>query len=143
MKRTDLIIKSNLSKANAQPLDSKQLMAVETSMSEFALIKIQEFREQENKSAAIEAVGLFPALIKGEWKMWLRKRSFLKAKKLAQKMANIERRPFYVIRSTEISYIVQSSQTARELRKRGVYKKNVNAIKLRETSDYVANPINR
>ena len=140
MKRTDLIIKSNLSKANASNLDGKQLIAVENAMNEFAIIKIGEYREQENKSAAIEAVSLFPALIKGEWKMWLRKRSFIKAKKLAQKRADIERRPVHVVRASEISYAIQSSKDVRDLKKKGVYKKSVNFKVMDETSDFTAWP---
>ena len=124
-------------------LDSRQNNAVQSAMILYANRMIDEYRREENKSVNLEAIKLFPSLWKAEFKLWLRKRSFLKAKKLAQGYADIEGRPFYVIRATEISYVVQSTKKVRELKRRRFYRKNVTAITMQDTADFTAYPQNR
>jgi len=120
--------------------DQMQTTAVASAMIDYAARMIDEYKQNERKSVNLEAIKLFPALFVGEWKLWLRKRSFLKAKKAAQIQADIEGRPFYVIRSTQIAYVIQSTQKVRELKRRRFYRKNVTAMKMQEVADYTANP---
>lgn len=120
--------------------DSRQSNAAQSAMLLYAARMIDEYKQNENKSVNLEAIKLFPALFVGEWKLWLRKRSFLKAKKAAQIQADIEGRPFYVIRSTQIAYVIQSTKKVRELKRRRFYRKNVTAIKMQEVADYTATP---
>lgn len=126
-----------------EKLNESQKQACYSAMTHYAALKIDEYRSSENKSVNLEAIKLFPALWKGDFKLWLRKRSFLKSKSQAQIKADIEGRPFYVIRATEISYVVQSTLDARILRKKRFYAKDVNSQKLIETSDCVCYPSNR
>lgn len=121
--------------------DSRQHNAIQSAMQIYAMRVLAEYREAENKSVNLEAIKLFPALYKGQFKLWLRKRSFLKAKKAAQIQADIENRPFYVIRSTQIAYVVQSTEVARNLTRRRIYRKGTNAIKMNNTADFTAYPI--
>lgn len=136
------ILNSKLS-IQEETLNNGQRTACYSAMTHYAAVKVQEYINAQSKSVNLEAIKLFPALFYGQWKLWLRKRSFIKSKKKAQDLANIENRPFYVIRSTEIAYVVQSTLVARSLKKRGIYGKDATAIKLQETADYVAYPIRK
>lgn len=133
------ILNSNLSKRNTK-LDGNQTAAAVESMVDYSVRTIDMFKQNETKAANIEAIKLFPALIRGEIKMWYRKRAFLKAKKLAQQKADIEGRPVHVVRASEISYAIQSSKDVRNLKKAGVYKKSVNFKVMDETADFTAWP---
>lgn len=124
-------------------LNNAQRAACYSAMTEYAAKKIDEYISNQSKSVNLEAIKLFPALFLGEWRLWLRKRSFLKAKKAAQIQADIENRPFYVIRSTEIAYVVQSTLVVRNLKRRRIYGRHATAIKMRETADFVATPKGR
>jgi len=133
------ILKSRAS-INDVEFTGMQTTVAYLAMIDYAALKVQEYRTSESKSVNLEAIKLFPALFLGDWKLWLRKRSFLKAKKQAQTEADIEGRPFYVIRATQIKYSVQSTEVARELTRRRVYKKGTNSIVLNKTADYTAYP---
>lgn len=133
------ILNSKISLQDEQ-LNDAQRMACYSAMTHYATLKIDEYRSSENKAIKLEAIKLFPALWKGDFKLWLRKRAFIKAKKEAQIRANTEGRPVHVIRSTEIAFVVQSTKEVRQLKKVGIYKKNVDAIKMQETADYTAYP---
>ena len=130
------------SKASIQGVEftEPQRTAAYAAMVSYAAAKIDDYRSAESKAVNIEATKLFPALLRGEFKLWLRKRSFIKAKKLAQIRADIENRPVHVVRSSEIGFAVQSTAEVRQLRKTGVYKKEVTAIKMNEVADYTAYP---
>lgn len=134
------VLRSQLSIYNTK-LDPDQYRAVEMAMVEFGGRAVTDYRDQEAKSVKLEAIKLFPALWKGEFKLWLRKRAFIKAKKEAQIRANTENRPVHVVRSSEIAFVVQSTKEVRQLKKVGIYKKNVDAIKMNETADYTAYPL--
>ena len=133
------ILTSEKSKFNVT-LDAAQNNAVQSAMHIYAMRMVDKYRANETKAINIEAVKLFPALFRGEWKMWLRKRAFLKAKKLAQIRANAENRPVHVIRSSEIAFVVQSTKEVRQLKRVGIYKKNVDAIKMNDAADFTAYP---
>lgn len=133
------ILASEKSKFNVT-FDSAQNNAIQSAMNIYAGRVLDDYREAESKRAKIEAIRLFPALIKGEIKLWLRKRSFIKAKKTAQIRANIENRPVHVVRSSEIAFVVQSAKEVRQLKKVGIYKKNVDAIKMNSAADFTAWP---
>jgi len=133
------ILASEKSKFNVT-FDSSQNNAIQSAMNIYAGRVLNDYREAESKRANIEAITLFPALLSGEWKLWLRKRAFIKAKKIAQKRADIENRPVHVVRSTEITFVVQSTKEVRQLKKVGVYKKNVDAITMNSAADFTAYP---
>lgn len=136
------IIKSKASIFNTS-FEAIQYRAIEESCKEYAKRRLMDYQEQLNKAASIESIKLFPALFRGEVNLWLRKLSFVRAKKMAQTKANSENRPVYVIRMSDIAYSIQSTKEARDLRKKGVYDKNVNAIRLHESADFVAYPKNK
>lgn len=121
-------------------LGNAQRAACYSAMTEYSAKKIDEHISNQSKSVNLEAIKLFPALWYGQWRLWLRKRSFLINKKKAQIQADIENRPFYVIRSTEIAYVVQSTLVVRNLKRRKIYGRHATAIKMRETADFVATP---
>lgn len=133
------ILKSKASILNVK-IEGAQATAAELAMIEFATKKIQEYKASESKAINLEAIKLFPALLSGEWKLWLRKRAFIKAKKAAQIRANIEGRPVHIVRSSEIAFVVQSTKEVRQLKKVGIYKKNVDAIKMNSAADFTAWP---
>ena len=118
----------------------KQQFAAQLAMIEYSTYKVNEYKESERKSVNLEAINLFKSLFVGDWKLFLRKLAFIKAKKSAQIRADIENRPFYVIRATEISYVVQSTLEVRNLKRRKIYGRHATAIRLRETADFVATP---
>lgn len=133
------ILRSNASKLDVALSEDQQMVAI-GAMRDYALRYADQLLSEQNKSVNLEAIKLFPALFVGEWKLWLRKRSFLKAKKAAQIQADIEGRPFYVIRSTQIAYVIQSTKKVRELKRRRFYRKNVTAMKMQEVADFTAYP---
>lgn len=134
-----LILKSNASQFNVE-FDERQTKAAEFAMNDYALRSIDKFRDKQNQAEFKNIGSFFWSLFMGDLMLWKRKRAFLKAKKQAIALADIENRPFYVIRATDTSYVVQSTLVARNLRKRGVYDKKVNAVKLLETADFTAWP---
>ena len=136
------ILNSKLS-LQGEKLSDAQRTACYHAMIEYSARKVDEYRASESKSVNLEAIKLFPALLKGEWKLYLRKRAFIKAKKAAQIRANIEGRPVHVVRSTDIAFVVQSTKEVRQLKKVGIYKKNVDAITMNSVADYTAYPQNK
>jgi hypothetical protein len=135
---TKLILLSRLK--TFEGLSDNQIHAIQLAMIDYSAKMVGENQKRINKEAVKEALKLFPSLWKGDIVLWLRSRSFAKAKKHAQINANTENRPYYVIRKSNIAYLVQSSLEARNCRKRGIYDKKVNAIKLTETADFTAYP---
>lgn len=142
MTQANDILRSNTSKLNVT-LDSRQQQAATMAMIDFAARKVNEYRQSERKEINLEAVKLFPALLVGDWKLWLRKRAFRKACKQAKVRAEIENRKMYIIRSTEIAYIILSTLEVEQNKKVRVFGKNVDAIKLHETADKVVYPPKR
>lgn len=135
----DDVLDSSLSIAGIT-LDERQRNAVQAAMYNYSARTVENFEREQNKAAVKEALRLFPALFKGQIMLYLRKKAFEKTKKQAQIEADIDGRPYYVIRSGVISYIIQSSREAKALKRRGVYKKNVNSLVLSETADCVCYP---
>lgn len=119
---------------------SLQRKAIESAMHEYSIVFLKSYQADQNKEVNLEAIKLFPSLWKGSFRLWLRKRSFRICKKEADAEAIIQNRPMYVIRATQIKYIVESSQVARELTKRRFYKKGTNSVVLTKTADYTAYP---
>lgn len=139
MRATQEILRSKMSINDCQ-MDSKQLMTAEQAMFDFGKRQIDEFVRRQNKVELKSIGSFFWSLLVGDIMLWKRKKAFVRAKKKADTLANIENRPFYVIRQSETSYVVQSTLVARTLRKRGVYRKDVNSVKLHQTADYTAYP---
>lgn len=121
-------------------LDDKIRTVALGAMLEYAARVVERRQESENKAINLEAIHLFPALWKGQWKLFLRKRAFLKAKKTAQERANIENRPVHVLRLTDITYSVQSTREVRDMRKAGAYKDKHTSIKVYEMADATLYP---
>lgn len=139
MRPTQEILRSKMSINDCQ-MDSKQLITAEQAMFDYAKRQIDEFVRKQNKVELKSIGSFFWSLFVGDIMLWKRKKAFLRAKNKADKLAVIENRPFYVIRQSETSYVVQSTLVARNLKKRGVYHKNVTSIILHETADYVSTP---
>lgn len=139
MRATQEILRSKMSMNDCQ-MDSKQLMTAEQAMFDFGKRQIDEFVRRQNKVELKSIGSFFWSLLVGDIMLWKRKKAFVRAKKKADTLADIENRPFYVIRQSETSYVVQSTLVARNLKKRGVYHKNVTSVKLHETADYTAYP---
>lgn len=133
------ILRSQLSLYNTK-LDPDQYRAVEMAMVEFGGRAVVDYRDQETKGIKLEAIKLFPALWRGDLKLWLRKMAFRKACKQAKTRAEVENRKMYIIRSTEIAYIILSTLEVEQNKKVRVFGKNVDAIKLHETADKVVYP---
>ena len=134
------ILKSKMSIHNAGPFTPAQRDAALITAIEYADVRVNEYRAAESKAITIESIRLLPALWKGEYKLWLRKRSFVKAKKAAQIRANIENRPIHVLRVTDVSYTIQSTREVRDLKKAGVYKDRKTSIKVYEMADATMYP---
>lgn len=138
MTQFDHILKSKLSICNADMLDSKQRIAVEETVAEFTAIKINKYRSEQNKEVALEAIKLFPAILKGQLILWLRKRAFKRACKEAFRLACLEGYKHYVIRSSTTKYVIMSTLDVRKNKQLRIFGKNVDAVKLEETAAYVA-----
>lgn len=135
----DLILTSELSKYDTV-LEPKQKVAVMFAMLRYSEHSVDQYRRKETKAINLEAVKLFPALLKGDYKMWLRKRAYKKAVKMAQKRADTENRKIYCIRTTDIAYTTLSTSEVKAAKKAGVFDKKVNALMLHETADFIAYP---
>ena len=73
--------------------------------------------------------------------MWLRKKRFQRAKRLAQERANLENRKMYCIRSSDIKYEILSTRDIEYNKKLQIFGKNVDFRMLSEMSDFIAFPI--
>ena len=133
------ILKSKESMFNVT-FDQMQLNAAMEAMTDYAIRAVTHDRQSENKAAIKEAVKLFPALWKGDIILWLRRRSFLKVKKQAQINADLQNRPFYIVRSTRISYVMQSTLNVDNLKRRRIYRKDVTAMKMQKIADWTVYP---
>ena len=133
------IVKSEESKANIF-LNKKETLVALKSMLVYGERAIDNYRKSESKEVKLEAVKLFPSLLKGNYKMWLRKRSFLKAKKMAQQRANIENRKVYCIRSSEIEYTLLSTQDVLHGKRLNLFGKKVGFLELTAAADFIAMP---
>ena len=135
----NMILRSCESKANVV-LDHKQKNAAYSAMLIYAERMIENYRRNENKAINIEAVKLFPSLFRGEFKLWLRKRAFLKGKNMAQRKANIENRKCYLIRSSDIAYTILSTKDVEHNKRVKILGKSVNSMQLTQAADFVAMP---
>ena len=135
----DLILKSVLSQRD-ETLTHKQTIAVREAIAQYAILAIDRYRSNETKAVALEAVKFFPSLFRMELKLWLRKVSFVRAKKLAINRAEIENRKMYVIRNTDIKYVVISTGEVGSLKKMIKYKGAMDFLTLSKISDYIAYP---
>ena len=133
----NLIIKSKASIFNVE-FDAMQYSAINSAMTEYAVRKVDKYRANENKAVVLEAISLFPALWKGHFKLWLRKRAFLRAKKMAQLQADTDGYKVYVIRSSDIAYKLMSTLDVRHNKRLRVFGKFVDAIVLEETASFTA-----
>lgn len=137
--KIDLILKSKLSQRDVK-LNDTQTIAVREAMMEYGIHLVESYRSNETKAVSLEAVSFFPALLKGEIKLWFRKISFKRAKKIAISRASIERLKMYVVRVTDIKYMVFSTNQIDHLKKLKKFKKNVDFRALSEVSDFIAFP---
>ena len=134
-----LILASHLSKRN-EALTTNQRVAVENAIMECVMHSVDEYRANEAKAINKEAIGLIPALARGQLKLWIRNWYFARAKKQAQIMANIQNRKVYVIRSSDVAYALLSNKDVEMNKRTGLLDKNADALRLHETADYIAFP---
>ena len=133
------ILKSKESIHNVT-FDVQERNAIYRAMVEYSARQVAEFKTREIKG---ELPNLFKILFKMTWDNWIlyfRKLAFKRAKRAAQLRAYTENRKIYVIRKSQISYILLSTFEVEQNKKLRILGKNVDAIKLTATADYVAYP---
>ena len=135
----EIILNSFESQADLK-LAGKERSVALSAMIKYGERAVDNYRKNEAQEIKLEAVKLFPALFTGQFKMWLRKVSFKMAKKKAIRRAKIENRKIYVIRSSDIAYTLLSTADVRMGKKIKALKKNVGALQLTETADFIAYP---
>lgn len=135
--KAQMILRSKASIFNTK-FDSMQVLAAEQAMIVFANDQIDEFSKEQNKEVAFEAVKLFPALVKKQFILWLRKKSFLLACKEAQLRADTEGFKCFVIRSSRIGYTILNTLDIDLNKKIRVLGKDVDAIELEKTASFTA-----
>jgi len=140
LNKIDLILNSKLSQRDLK-LTPQQNIAVREAIVEYAIQVVDAYRSNEIKAVSLEAVKFFPSIIRGEIKMWLRKKRFQRAKRLAQERANLENRKMYCIRSSDIKYEILSTRDIEYNKKLQIFGKNVDFRMLSEMSDFIAFPI--
>lgn len=135
----EIILQSIESQADCflQPKEKQIALAAMVKYGERA---IENYRKNENQAIKLEAVKLFPALFAGQFKMWLRKQSFLIAKRKAIRRSKIENKKIYVIRQSEIGYVLLSTSDVKHGKKINVFNRKVGAIELTEAADFIAYP---
>jgi len=139
MNQLQSILKSK-SSIHEVEFDVKERTAIYRAMTEYAARKVAEFKTREVKG---ELPNFFKVLFRMNWDNWIlyfRKIAFNRAKKAAQLRAYTENRKIYVIRKSQISYILLSTFEVEQNKKLRILGKNVDAIKLTATADYVALP---
>lgn len=135
----EIILNSFESQADVSLANSERTVAL-SAMIMYAERAVENYRKNEAKAIKMEAVKLFPALLTGQFKLWLRKISFMLAKKKAIRRANMENRKIYVLRSSDIAYTLLSTSDVKTGKKIKALKKNVGALQLTETADFIAYP---
>ena len=139
MKPITEILRSNASKHDVE-FDFNQKSVVYRSMADYANLEVKKYRSRE---ISAELPGFFKTLFSMTWDNWIlyfRHQSFKKAKKAAQLRANTEGYKVYAIRSGLVSYTLLSTLEVRHNKRIRVLGKNVDAMKLTETADFVAYP---
>ncbi len=139
MNQIDLILTSVLSQRDIT-LSDVQTIAAREAIGLYAIHAVERYRSNEGKSVIIEAVKLIPSILKGEYKLALRKFFFNQAKKMAMMRSEVENRKIYCIRSSEIAYKVLSTKDVEMNKRLKIFGKSVDAIVLHEMADYVAYP---
>ncbi len=139
MTARQIILKSQLSRANVT-LTEEQSLAVETAMSEFAQMQIMKYRDNQAKENNKEAIKLLPSIVSGQLRLWLRNWYFKKAKKQAQIRADTENRKCYVIRKSEIAYVILSTRDVDMNKRMKILGNSIGAKELTANADYVVYP---
>ena len=120
--------------------DVQERHAIYRAMTAYAARQVAEFKTREIKG---ELPNFFKVLFKMTWDNWIlyfRKLAFNRAKKAAQLRAYVENRKVYAIRSSQIGYVLLSTADVEKNKKLRIFGKDVDAIKLTATADYVAMP---
>ena len=133
------ILRSVLSQRNIS-LNPDQVLAAQEAMALYGMRTVEIYRETISKEANIEAVSFFTSIFKGEFRLWVRKIYFQRAKRQAIIRSETEGYKIYVIRSGDYSYQVLSTRDVNLNKKLRVLGKNVDAKKLSETADFIAYP---
>jgi len=139
MNQLQSILKSKSSIYGVE-FDVKERTAIYRAMHDFATRKVSEYRNREIKG---ELPNFFKVLFRMNWDNWIlyfRKIAFNRAKKAAQLRAYVENRKVYCIRSSQIGYTLLSTADVEQNKKLRILGKNVDAMKLTATADYVALP---
>lgn len=120
--------------------DAQERTAIYWAMTAYAARRVAEFKTREIKG---ELPNFFKVIFSATWDNWIlyfRKLAFKRAKKAAQLRAYTENRKIYVIRKSQISYILLSTFEVEQNKKLRILGKSVDAMKLTATADYVALP---
>ena len=138
MNTTKLILLNRLKSFDGLAKD--QITAIQFAMSDYALKKVSEYRDREIKSTLKSGTKLFFSLRWDNIVLWLRERFFRMARKNAQSRANTENRKVYVIRKSLIGYKLLSTKDVNYNKRIRVLRKDVDALKLAKTADFIAYP---
>lgn len=137
MNDLSIILQKHTSQRNVK-LDSDQTSAAITAMNEYAIRAVAKYRDNEQAQILKESLTLFPALWYGQLKLWLRLKSFERAKRMAQLRADSEGYKIYVILSSQISYTLLSTTEVDFNKRVRILGKNVNDIELTKKAAFVA-----
>jgi len=120
--------------------DAQERHAIYKAMVQYAAKQVAEFKTREIKG---ELPNFFKVIFSMTWDNWIlyfRKIAFRKARKAAQLRAYTENRKVYVIRKSQIGYTLLSTFEVDQNKRLRILGKDVDAIKLTATADYVALP---
>ena len=141
MKKSEIeIILQSIESQSDCYLQPKEKQIALAAMIKYGERAVENYRRNESQAIKLEAVKLFPALLSGNVKMWLRKQSFLLAKRKAIRRSKIENKKVYVIRETDIKYGIYSTSDVKYNKKIKVFDRKIGAIELTEAADFVAYP---
>jgi hypothetical protein len=119
-------------------LDSMQTSAALVAMNDYAIRAVAKYRDDEQRQILKESLTLFPALWAGELKLWLRLKSFNRAKRMAQLRADSEGYKIYVILSSQIRYTLLSTAEVDFNKRVRILGKNVTDMELTKKAAFVA-----
>jgi len=133
--RQRLLLRSNLG-GTLDGLTNEQIMAIETTMTQFAVSEISRYQNREIKGTI---TSFFQLCMNFSWDntiLYLRYLSLLMATKKAKMLHKIEKRKVYAIRDSLIGYKILTSRDIDAKKKFKIMKKEVDFRKLDSMADF-------
>lgn len=139
MNQIEAVLTSKLSQRGEKLTDTQRITVMEC-MQAYAILAVEKMIEKRNKETLIESVGFFSSIYKGEFRLWIRKQFFLRAKRQAMIRAEVENRKVYCIRAGEFRYELLSTKDVDLNKKLRILGKDLDAVKLHSVADFIAYP---